>query len=121
MSSYILKIDKNSSIIISEKDSLVNTNEQFIEGITPTGALENIREKVVGKLQALPEATADKVCQILVAFSKKFLDEFSKEFKDKQDVSFTVEYGVNLVENLDLQLASSSTEANIKITAEWHQ
>ncbi len=120
-----LNIDNESTIFVQTKDlpSLVGDvgEEYYQEGVSTTGAISDLKDKTIEKVLELPKNTMNRVSKSLVAFSKNILQEFSKEFAEdmNNDMAITIEYGVNFVGNLDVQIASVSHEAAMKVEVSW--
>jgi hypothetical protein len=113
-----LRLDDESSILIESASDVVE-RERFEPGISTTGSLTDLKAKSSKKLMELSESTVDQVLKIIIAFSEKMLGEFREEFIGRKNSEISIEYGVNFVGNLDVKLASASTEAAIKVTVSW--
>ena len=115
-----IKLSESASILV-ETSSETRSGIDFEEGISRTGTLGDLKQRMADMITSLPEEAADKIYSSLVAFSRSLLGKFQSEFANDDRVNVEVEYGVKFVGDLDLQLASTSAEAALKVTLSWRK
>lgn len=113
-----ITLRNGATILIEPKTESIS--EQFEPGVSTTGALDTLKEKAVSQVTEISGDIMEKISNTIVAFSEQLLEGFDTNQDGTKPKSVTIEYGLNIVGGLDLQLANASAQGNIKVTVLWN-